>query len=154
MARANKKKHGFLKRYTVDEGLAENGAWLDFGDGVEVQIRSANSKRASEVLDRLYAPYRALVRTKKMPEELDADLMKRWAAEGLIADWRGMPNDDGTVIEYSVENALGVCKALPEFALDVINIAKGRDAFQPFDPEDVAGNSPAPSSGKATTLSA
>jgi hypothetical protein len=30
---------GFLDRYNTDRGLEEEGVWVDFGDGVKVQVR-------------------------------------------------------------------------------------------------------------------
>ena len=148
------KKHGFLKRYDVDEDFAENGIWVEFGDGVKVKIRSANSTIAGQILEDLYAPYRALARTKKMPADLDVDLMQQWAGLALIVDWEKMPHfETEKVIPYSNEAAVAQCRGMPEFTIDVINISKERATFAPVEAGELAGNSPKPSRGKPTTES-
>lgn len=151
---AKKKTHGFVSRYKTDKDLVEKGTWIDFGDGVKVQIRSANSVIAAEALDELYRPYRALMKANRMPADRDQELMQTWAGQALIVDWEGLPDDDGETMAHSTEAAIERCQSLPEFALDVINIAKTTRTYSPFDADEAAGNSPRRSRGKATTENA
>ena len=151
------KKHGFLSRYETDEVLAETGQWVDFGDGVMVKLRSANSIIAQEIIDELYQPYTAMRRANRMPPDLDQRLMMEWAAKGLIVEWSGMPHPKDKAqkdIADTLENKMLVCSELPSFTLDVINIARANQTFAPHEQEDAAKNSSPRSSGKATTESA
>jgi hypothetical protein len=65
----------FFDRYNTDRGLEEEGVWVDFGDGVKVQVRRLTSKKSREYRRKLDKPYTAQFRNREMPDDLQEKLL-------------------------------------------------------------------------------
>lgn len=131
-------KPDFWKTYATDEDLSENGVWIDdFEGGVSVKIRSPRSMHVRSFRRKLeeQEPFRVAIaaatrKRKSIPPELEHKLSVKVAAGAIVADWKGIPDQEGNPMPYSAENAEFVFNSLPEFYEDVLFAASTRDAFK------------------------
>jgi hypothetical protein len=79
-----------LEEFAVDPELYENGKRVDLSADAYIVVRSAASKRAQEVRERLWKPYRAFRQT---PQDIQTRLNALWAAEGLLVKIVGFAVD-------------------------------------------------------------
>src|SRR5688572_25956454 len=112
----------FLERYATNKNLEESGVWVDYGDGVEVQIRRMNSAKSRETRRRLEKPYTKGFRGQDMPESLQEELLNRQLAEAIVVDWKGVPDPDNPeqMLPCTPENVLKVVTAFPDFRDDIV----------------------------------
>src|SRR6516162_4277774 len=93
----------------TDTEAEESGKWFndifEDGTGVNVKLRRFTSKTSIKVRQKLEAPYRRKLKSGKLPDEVNAQLMINQLSEGVIVDWAGIRDRDGKDIPYTVENA-------------------------------------------------
>ena len=93
-----------LEIFRSDKSAAEEGKWFPIGNGAELKIRSARSKAVQEARERIFGPYdRTLRGAAKIPEELNKQLNRQLAAEGMVADWKGIFDADDKEIKFSAK---------------------------------------------------
>jgi hypothetical protein len=139
---------GFLDRYNTDRSLEEEGVWVDFGDGVKVQVRRLTSKKSREFRRKLEKPYSAQFRNREMPDSLQEELLNKQVAGVVIVDWEGVPNPEIELKEgetpkpfpFSVENALKVCEKFPDFRDDILIAAMELTTFEKQQREEARKN--------------
>lgn len=90
-----------MKRNRFDKELKETGKWFTFGEGT---VDECELKIASMGNTKFMTAYGEWLNSEdKEPSKL-ADIM----AEYILVDWKGYEEDDGTPIEYSVEEAVNL----------------------------------------------
>jgi hypothetical protein len=133
---------GFLDRYNTDRSLEESGVWVDFGDGLKVQVRRLTSKASREYRRKLEKPYIAQFRNREMPDSLQEQLLNKQVAGSVIVGWEGVPNPDNPKEEFpfSEENALAMVERFPDFRDDVLTAAMERTTFEKEQRENARKN--------------
>lgn len=140
--------------YNVDKDLAENGVWIDLGEGVKIQIVRIKSQRARKCLTRLNLPHNHLLRQNRaLPADTQDRINERFVAEGLLLDWSGIQGEDGEELEFSPETALEVLRKYPDFLDDVCFFAMEAESFRAEEELEAEGNSSGGSSGSSTAKS-
>ena len=130
-------------RIKSDLSLEEEGKWFPYVDGFRVRIRSIRSTFYKETAERIGRPHK---RELKRGDAADQATVRRVSqeavAEGLIADWSGYEEDDGSPIPYSKEEAVRLCteQEYREFYEWVTTCAADAEEFRVGNPED-EGNS-------------
>jgi hypothetical protein len=104
---------------------AENGKWFTITGGVELKIRSANSKASEAVRRKLESGYRG-----KIPESVKRDITLRHIAQGLIVDWRGVEIDGELQTTYDAKKMEVILKEMPALIGVVADICSDVAAFQ------------------------
>ena len=123
------------------EDAAENGKWFDFGPSMKVKIRRFKSKKSRKVREELEAPYKRVAQFGAvLPDDVQDSIGTAHVAHGLIADWKGVLNKDGTEIPYSKDAALDLCSRLPEFRDAIANISVSLDNFREEQKTEIEGN--------------
>jgi hypothetical protein len=140
----------FFDRYNTDRGLEEEGVWVDFGDGVKVQVRRLTSKKSREYRRKLDKPYTAQFRGREMPDDLQEKLLNQQVAGVIIANWEGVPDPDAPppakegdkpkMLEFSQEAALMMVQKFPDFRDDILTAAMERTTFEKEQREDARKN--------------
>lgn len=131
----------FAERYTTDKQAEEDGVWVDLGDGIEIRIRRVKSPTARKVLRQLQAPYEHLRRTgRPLPASVETEITRKWAAHGLLVDWKGVTGKGGEELPFSPQNALAVLQDFEDFADDVAYFAREVETFRARSLEDAAKN--------------
>ena len=131
----------FAERYQTDRTLEEEGAWVDLGDGIRIKVARIQSQRARRVLMRLYQPYENLRQSgRKIPEAVQEKLTRQWLAEGVLLDWEGVTDAEGRTIAFSVDHALQVFEAFPDFLDEVAFFSREQETFRAERLEAAKGN--------------
>lgn len=133
----------FLERYKTDKNLEESGVWVDYGDGIEVQIRRLNSAKSRETRRRLEKPYTKGFRGQDMPESLQEELLNKQVAEAIVVDWKGVPDPDneGKELPCTPENVLKMVQRFPDFRDDIMAASMERATFQQEELKEAEKNS-------------
>jgi hypothetical protein len=133
---------GFLDRYNTDRSLEEDGVWVDFGDGLKVQVRRLTSKKSREFRRKLEKPYTAQFRNREMPDSLQEELLNKQVSGVVIVNWEGVANPDkpSEQLEFSPDNALTMCQKFPDFRDDVLTAAMERTTFEKEQRENARKN--------------
>jgi hypothetical protein len=133
----------FLERYSTDKKLEETGTWVDYGDGVRVQIRRMNSLKSREVRRKLEKPYTKGFRGQDLPDTLQEELLNKQVAEAIVVDWKGVPNPDNPkeLLPCTPENVLKVVTAFPDFRDDIVAASMERATFQHEELKEAEKNS-------------
>ena len=131
----------FAERYQTDKTLEEDGAWVDLGDGIKIKVARIQSQRARRVLMRLYRPYENLRQSgRKVPEAVQEKITRQWLAEGVLLDWEGVTDAEGKAIAFSVDHALQVFEAFPDFLDEVAFFSREQETFRAERLEAAKGN--------------
>jgi hypothetical protein len=132
---------GFRKRYNTDQSLEEEGVWVDFGDGLKVQVRRLTSKTSREYRRKLEKPYTAQFRNREMPDSLQEELLNKQVAGIIIVNWEGVEDPDAPepkageepkMLPFSHENALKIISnpEFRDFRDDILTAAMERTTFE------------------------
>jgi len=96
----------FARRFKTNKSLEEDGTWVDIGDDISLKIRRFNSEKSQEVRRRLEKPYAHMTRQgRALPTKTNEEITKKQIIEVILVDWKGITDDNGEVIPYSLENA-------------------------------------------------
>jgi hypothetical protein len=130
-----------LNAFATDKAAVEDGRWFPIGNGAEFKIRSARSKQVQDARERIYGPYdRTLRGQAKLPKELSDRLSRQLAAEGMLADWKGVFGADDKEIPYTVEAALEAFTQYEDLLEIVATTSLESDLFRVRLDEADAGN--------------
>jgi len=123
---------GFLDRYSTSKDLEEEGVWVDFGDGLKIQIRRINSKTSREYRRKLEKPYASQFRNREMPESLQEELLNKQVANSIVVAWEGVPDpsDPKKALSCTPENVLRMVTEFSDFRDDILTAAMERTTFQ------------------------
>ncbi len=135
-------KTSLHKAYAVDTSKEENGVWQDFDEDISVCIRRLNSEASSKARDEAEKPHRINARNKALSEETMEDIATRQLAYGVIADWKGIKDEDGNEIPYSGEQAYEFLSdpELKDFRIFIFQFAADRVAYKKTLDEDSVKN--------------
>lgn len=139
----------FADRFFTDHAMEEEGVWVDFGQGLEVKIRRADSRRSREVFRRLYKPYRKMEEAgNAIPHDDEILIRAKWTAQALVADWKGVTDRKGKAVKFDPENlkpAIDLLVDARDFQKLINDFADEQETFRAQAVEAATKNSPAPS---------
>lgn len=140
---------GFLDRYNTDREVEEAGQWVDYGDGVKVQVRRLNSKFSREVRRKLEKPYSSQFRNRDMPDSLQEELLNKQIAKAIVVNWEGVPDPDkpDVMLPHNEDNVLKMMTQFPDFRDDILTASMERTTFEKEQTKAAEGNLKKPSSG-------
>ena len=128
-------------KFKTDDAREENGVWVDFGDGIRVRVRRIRSRFSQAVRLELEKPHSEAIRRGPLSNEVAEDLMMKQIAKALIADWEGITDEEGNVLECTYENKLAIIKSLSEFRDEILQVSMDRDAYKAAKNEESLKNS-------------
>lgn len=121
----------FTKRYATNETAAEEGVFVDFGDGIQVKVARFDNKQSRDLRRKLEKPYRNILqRNRQLPPELEEKLAIQQIAEAVIKDWKGITDENGKEIKFTPEAAKEILTKYPDFLNDVLTVSMERDLFR------------------------
>jgi hypothetical protein len=147
---------GFKERYSTDRKLEEEGVWVDYGDGLKVQVRRLNSKHSRETRRKLEKPYTAQFRNRDMPESLQEELLNKQVSQSVVVNWEGVEDpsapepkegEQPKMLPYSQENVLRMVTEFPDFRDDILTASMSQATFQKEQRKEAEKNSKSSSSG-------
>lgn len=128
-----------ISAFKTDRTKESEGVWVPIGEGASLLIARMNNERYKRVFVELTKPYRTQVRTGTLSEELAAEILRKCYARAVLLDWKGLQDDDGNDISYSVEEAEEQLK-IPDFMSLVEELSNARELYK-READEQAGNS-------------
>lgn len=140
---AKAKAKGFrISNLETDDQKVQSGTWIDFGAGARIKIAKVGNDNYTRVMRRLGKP---IVRQARLGEESEEDNLRpifiKVVARTILLDWENILDDNGVIVEYSIQQAEQFLTDLPEFYDLVMEAAQDVTNFKPDPEEDEAGNS-------------
>lgn len=131
-----------LSKFKIDHNVAEEGQWVDIGDGVELKIARMGNRKYNETIRRLSKPHKYQIDNDTLPQEISEEIMNKAVAECILLDWKGLEDDDGQPINYSRQKAFELLSDpdLAPFKRQVIGIAQTDETFRNEMVEDTVKN--------------
>lgn len=128
----------------VAKDLQVSGIWapipLDGIGTIQMRIRARDTVAYQEVVQRIYKPVRARYGDQPIPAELQHALTLEILAEGIVTDWKEVPDNSGNPFPYNKENVILFLDNFPD-ARDAVAAVSGQYAlFLAQAEKDVLGN--------------
>mgnify|MGYP003109671215 CR=1 FL=1 len=131
-----------LSQFKTDGAREIEGVWVDAGSGCELCVARMNNPKYEEELRRLGKPYLRQIRMNTIePSTLEALTIKA-SARALLKGWKGLEDEDGKAIEFSVAKAEEIMTEYRDFYRMVQELAQEQELFKQEVTEESAGNSP------------
>lgn len=138
-------------RYKTDDTLEADGAWVDFGDGIFIRVRSSACKAAREWIRGRFKKQRGIMMGSQ--GALPIDLIDKndidFAAEVIVSGWKGVTTPNGAggekEVEFSTENVRHFMRVLPRLRQDILLAAQTAETFRAEEQEALGKTSATPS---------
>lgn len=104
-----------ISKMKQDVTSAEEGQWVDIGDGASVKVARIGNKAYNAFIKKATKPYAAALRSKTgLPDDVFEGILNKAYAETILLDWAGLEDDAGANLPYSKEKCLELFKD-PEY---------------------------------------
>ncbi len=111
----------------TDRELEEKGQWVEIGDGAEVLVARAGSRRHTEAARKLRKPFQRQIDSGTLSADTEESLAIKETAL-LLLDFRGI-HEDGEEVEYSRDAALRLL-AVRDFRDLIVELATTAETFR------------------------
>lgn len=122
----------FSKKSTEDTGI-----FIEIDMGFDepswrfrVGFLNQNNKAYTKCVRKLTKPYDAMRRFNQMPEGLEEKLTMMAFCESILLDWENVTKEDGTSLEFNIDNAMGLFKQLPHLYDQLLKDCQDRSLFE------------------------
>jgi len=140
-----------LNVFETDANKSNDGVWCPVDTETEVKIARYGNKNFQRSLQREMAPYKRIINTGAMKDDVADKIMCTALAEGILVDWRGMKYG-GEDLPYSIEAAVEILMnpKLRDFRQLVVELSQEMELFREEEVAESEGKSQAGSSGSQT----
>jgi hypothetical protein len=127
--------------FETDVKEGEAGKWLEVLPGISFKVRRFTSTASLNSRRRLLTAL-----ASKIPDDgvfadgLEDELMIEQMSEAIIADWKGITDRDGNVLECTIENKRKVLTDLPDIKTLIMDYAANIDNYRRASLEQVEKN--------------
>jgi len=132
---------GLKELYSTNPEAEEEGAWVAFGDGVELCIRSIKSKRLKSVME----SHRRRFYRKGFTNDAEDEVIATELSVAAVSEWRGVTDDDNKSLPFSTENVKAVMRRYAWLREDVVAAMRSRETFRVEDVQTQGKDSATPS---------
>jgi len=124
-----------IKKLKINTGKAEEGVWVDFGDGFKVKVaRKGNKDYQKHVTNHpKIKPF--LKNPKAISDDVFLEVVNEAKAKFVVRDWSGLKDGDKEV-PYTWEKALEMLTD-PELAEFVGDLEAISDSYETFRDEEI-----------------
>jgi hypothetical protein len=131
-----------LTKYAVDSVKEEDGVWQEWDEGISFCIRRLSSDIAQKAREDAEKPHVIKARNGNLSDEVKEDIGIRQLAFGIIADWKGITDENGQEIPYSGEAAYEIFKddSLKDVRGFIVQTSLDRDLYKKEADEAALGN--------------
>lgn len=132
-----------LSAFEQDVTKAEDGVWVNLGDGLEVKVARSGSARANKILERLTKPHQRAISSGAASDELLERLNAEHTAKAIIRGWKGLQDEDGNDIPYSEAKAFEIVldPKYRDFRDPVLYLSREMETFRKEEVKDTVGKS-------------
>lgn len=133
-----------LSDFSYDAKLAEEGVWVEIGEGASLKLAKLGNTKNRKLINDLKKPYRSFEISKKdLPDDVVKRITIKSVAETVLLDWKGIVDDDGKEIPFSIA-AAAEALAIDAFMGMVLGLANDQATFRAEEAEAEAKNSSTP----------
>lgn len=138
----------FKKTFGYNQAKAEEGMWVDIGEGASIKVAKIGTVRYQNIMIRHTRKYQAMIRANRLSAEATVEITANTLADCILLDWKGII-EDGHDLKYSRAEAYRLLKDSPDFRSLVELYGSDGDLFQDniIDMEDDSKNLPHISNG-------
>jgi|15BtaG_2_1085339.scaffolds.fasta_scaffold05189_5 hypothetical protein len=122
---------------------SSEGIWVDCGADLHLKVARLGNPEYEEALRKAGKPFMRQMRLGTMKIEDMEKLAMKCVADHVLQDWKGLEEDDGTVIKFSSKKALEIFREYPEFYSIVKDVSGEAELFRSDEMEEASGNSEA-----------
>lgn len=119
------------------------GVWVDCGADLHLKVARLGNPAYEDALRKAGKPFMRQMRLGTMKIEQMEKLAMKCVADHVLQDWKGLEEDDGTVIPFSSKKALEIFEEYPEFYTIVKDVSGEAELFRNDEMEEASGNSEA-----------
>lgn len=132
-----------FSKFKQDINKAEQGSWVDIGDGAKVKIARIGNKNYQDRVMELLKPYKQSIRNKTVSDRVIEDVINIALAETVLVGWEGFKDDNGEEVPYNKGNALKYLQdpAYADFRTLINDLANEIEVFRQEDMADTASKS-------------
>lgn len=129
-----------LSDFKSDKRKVNGGVWVEVGGGAQILVARLPNDAHRDLVIRLMAPHRHFEqRGVDVPDDITRAIGLKAMAQTVLLGWRGIIDDDGTEIPYSVEEAMKALE-IEDFAALVMTNAGNRKLYRADNEEDNTKN--------------
>lgn len=130
------------KLFGTDKTAEIEGIWVDYPNGVSMKIArmgGANTEYSRYLTNQL-KPYKFQIDRGTLSEDKSREILLEVFARYVLKDWKGVTDEKGQPIEYSVEAAKKVLAEYPELLNELQTLASDYRRFAREVLEETAKN--------------
>lgn len=129
-----------LSKFKQNVSSAQEGVWVDVGDGLEVKIARMGNKKYNETIRKLSKPYKTAIRNGTLADSVFEEMQNKAIAEAILLDWTGLEDDKGE-ITYSTEEAFNILSnpEFEDFKKLVTDLAEEQETFRSIEIDETVG---------------
>lgn len=135
-------KGSLSKLFGTDTKAEKEGIWIDYAEGVSMKIArmgGANTEYARHLAN-LLKPFKFQIDRGTLSEEKSREILIDVFVSCVLKDWKGVTDDKGKPVEFTVENAKKVMAEYPELFNDLQALANDYRRFAQETLEESAKN--------------
>jgi hypothetical protein len=111
----NMARNGIYKAFSTNKGLENEGVILDFGVcKFKVRRAGGSNRRFATVFSAKTKPFQRAISAGTLPDETGRRLVLETYFETVVISWHGVTDQQGTVLEYTLQNFVQVMTDLPD----------------------------------------
>lgn len=121
-----------LSSFAQDVTKAEQGVWIDIGDGCRVKVARTGSAQSNKVLAAVSKPFKQSLNSGAAPDSLVERLYAEHASKAILLGWEGLQDDQGADIPYSQSKAFEILSnpMYRDFKDNVFDLARQQETFR------------------------
>lgn len=125
-------KTNLQRNHATDPNKQEQGSWIDIDDEISIKVRRLNSDASRKARQEAEKPYTSQLREKNPPADILEKVFVEQLARGVIADWKGIQDEEGNEIPYSGDVAVELLsdEGLADFRSEILQAAMDKKTFK------------------------
>lgn len=94
-----------LASFKTNLVAAEEGTWVEVGEGFRIKLARSGNSRAQDMLEKLLKPHRFALQNNTIHIDVLKEINNKVLAQTVILGWDGLMDDEGKAIPFSVSTA-------------------------------------------------
>jgi len=129
-----------ISSFAVNEEAEIRGVHKSLGDGASILVARAYNDNYNKRFREEMEPYRSATGITGLSDEAADEIFIKVMAETILLGWEGLTDDDGNLVEYSVETAVEWLTKYKEFRKIVSATSSDIDNFRAKEEVEVKEN--------------
>lgn len=133
---------GLYAAYQTDKDAERDGVWLDEAGGARFLIArmGGSNVKFQKALTAAMKPYTRELQLNIADNDALEPVMKKVFIDTILLDWEFVPGEDGTLLDFTKENAEKILKDLPDLYARLREQATAYTNYRAAAIKDIAKN--------------